>query len=194
MKKIVILIVILLLLPFSLRLKGKDFGKGQSLFSDIKAHRVGDILTVLIVEQSRATSQVETKTEKSSSAEISGGPGIGPFLKHIPIFSADTKMKNDFEGKGENVRTGTIRAKMSVTVVEVRENGDLVIEGSRVTGISGDKETLTLSGIVRSRDIGSDNTIESYLIADAEITYTGKGNSTTSTRPGFISRLVNWIF
>ncbi len=194
MKKIVILIVVMLLLPFSLKLRGEDFGKGQSLFSDIKAHKVGDILTVLIVEQSQAKSQVESKTEKSGKAELSGGPGIGPILGRIPLFSADAKMKNNFDGKGENIRNGTIRARMSVTVVAVRENGDLVIEGSRVTGISGDKETLTLSGVVRSKDIKPDNTIASYLIADAEITYTGKGNTSTSTRPGIVSRLVNWIF
>ncbi|HUV30187.1 MAG TPA: flagellar basal body L-ring protein FlgH [Acidobacteriota bacterium] len=194
MKKIIILLAILLLLPFSLKLKGQGFGRDQSLFSDIKARRVGDILTVIIVEQNRASSQVESKTEKSGNSQLSGGPGVGPLLRHIPIFSADAKMKNDFEGKGENLRTGTIMGKISVTVVEVRENGDLVVEGSRVIGISGDKETLNLTGVVRQKDIAADNSVQSYQIADAEVVYTGKGNTNTGARPGFIARLVNWIF
>ena len=194
MKEILILIGLLLLLPFSLRVSGQDFGRGQSLFSDIKAHKVGDIITILIVEQNRASSQVKSKTEKSGEAELRGGPGIGPILGHIPLFGAKASMKNDFEGKGENLRSGSIRAKMSATVVEVRDNGDLVIQGTRIIGISGDKESITLSGVVRQKDIAADNSVQSYLIADAEVIYTGKGNTNTGSRPGFVSRLVNWIF
>jgi len=182
-----------LLLPFSIKVFGNDFGQGQSLFTDIKANKVGDILTVLIYEQSRASSKVESKTEKSTKSSVKGGPGIGS-LDFIPLFGADGENSNKFDGKGENVRDGSLRAKMSVTVIEVRENGDLIIEGSRTIGISGDRETLTLTGVVRQKDISPDNTIDSYLIADAEIHYTGKGNSNTASRPGFVTRLLNWIF
>jgi len=193
MKKLLILLGILLLLPFSLRVHGQDFGSGQSLFSDITAHEVGDILTVLIVEQNRATSQVETKTDKSTKTSTSGGPGIGR-LDFIGAFGVKGQNSNVFDGKGENLRTGTIRARISVAVVGKRENGDLVIEGTRVIGISNDKETIHVSGVVRPRDIGPDNAIESYLIADAEVSYTGKGHASKAARPGFITRLINWIF
>ncbi|MBI5265886.1 MAG: flagellar basal body L-ring protein FlgH, partial [candidate division Zixibacteria bacterium] len=64
----------------------------------------------------------------------------------------------------------------------------------RIVAISGDREVMTLTGVVRPKDIGGDNTIQSYLIADADIRYTGKGNSNTASRPGFITRLLNWIF
>ncbi len=192
-KRLLLFLSLLLLLPFSLKVQGQDFGKSQSLFSDIKAHQVGDVLTVLIVEQSRASNQVETKTEKKTQTDVSGGPGVGPF-GFIPLFGAEMDNSNKFNGKGENLRAGSIRAKMSVTVVEVRNNGDLVIEGHRVIGINGDEESIFVSGVVRSKDITPDNTIESYLIADAEISYTGKGNATTGSRPGFLTRLVNWIF
>jgi flagellar L-ring protein precursor FlgH len=83
---------------------------------------------------------------------------------------------------------------MSVTVVEVKQNGDLIIEGSRTIGISGDRETLALTGVVRQKDITPDNTIDSYQIADAEIHYTGKGNANTSARPGPLMRFLNWLF
>jgi len=192
-KRILILLAALLLLPFSLKVRGQDFGKGQSLFSDIKAHKVGDVLTVLITEQNRASNQVETKTEKKTQASTSGGPGIGS-LDFIPLFGAKADNSNKFDGKGENLRAGNIKARISVTVVGVKENGDLIIEGHRIIGINGDQESIYVSGIARSKDITPDNTIESHLIADAEISYTGKGNATSGSRPGFFTRLLNWIF
>jgi flagellar L-ring protein precursor FlgH len=83
---------------------------------------------------------------------------------------------------------------MSVTVVATKENGDLIIEGNRSVGISNDRETLTLTGIVRQRDIKPDNSIDSYLIADAQISYRGKGATNDAARPGPIMRFLNWLF
>lgn len=192
--RFLILLIILLLLPFALKTYGQDFGKSQSLYSDIKAYNVGDILTVLIYEQNMASNQVETKNEKSHQVSTSGGPGLGPLLKLIPRFGLDADAKNNFDGKGENLRSGILRGKMSVTVVGKKDNGDLIIEGNRVIGISGDRESLTLSGVIRTKDVSVYNTIDSYQIADAEIHYTGKGNANTSARPGFFARLFGWIF
>ena len=194
LRKIILLVIILLLLPFAFKARSQDFGKSQSLFTDIKAHKVGDIVTVLIYEQSQATQQIETKTEKAGDMSTSGGPGIGPLLRAIPAFSLDGKQSNNFDGKGQNTRKGTLRGKITVTVTAIKANGDLVVEGSRVIGISTDRETMSLSGTIRPKDIGSDNTIDSYLIADAEIHYTGKGSATNGSRPGFLSRLFSWLF
>ncbi len=193
-RKILLLILLLLLLPFAFKVKGQDFGKGQSLFTDIKAHKVGDILTVLIYESSQATTQAQTKTEKSHDASTSGGPGTGPLFKFIPAFGMESKSTNNFDGKGENLRNGSLKARISVTVVAVKDNGDLVIEGSRIVGISKDRETISLSGVVRQQDINPDNSVNSYQIADAEIHYTGKGNADTGSRPGFFARLFSWLF
>ena len=193
LKRILIVTAILLLLPFTLKVYGGDFGQSTSLFSDIKANRVGDILTVNIFENTQATNKAQSKTEKSGSFETSGGPGTG-ILDFIPLFGAKGENKNSFDGKGENMRNRNLRAKMSVTVVAVKDNGDLVIEGTRTVGISEDRETLTLSGVVRQRDVNPDNSIDSYLIADAQISYRGKGAITDSSRPGPIMRFLNWLF
>ncbi|MFZ5979399.1 MAG: flagellar basal body L-ring protein FlgH, partial [Candidatus Zixiibacteriota bacterium] len=107
LKKIVILLLILLLLPFTLKFRSQDFGRGQSLFTDIKAHKVGDILTVLIYEDSRASNQVETKDSKDQDASMSGGPGVGP-LDFIPLFGLDASTKYSHDGKGEELRNGRI--------------------------------------------------------------------------------------
>jgi len=193
LRKILLILTILLLLPFAFKLKANDFGQGQSLFSDVKAHKVGDILSVVISEESRATNQVQTKTEKTSKHEASGGPGVGTF-DFFPLFGAEAESKNSHDGKGQNVRNGSLEAHISVTVVAVRENGDLVVEGNRTMTISGDKETIHLSGVVRQRDVSPNNSIASNLIAEAEISYTGKGTTTTGSRPGFFTRLLNWLF
>jgi flagellar L-ring protein precursor FlgH len=191
--KFILLLAALLLLPFALKVHGQDFGQGQSLFADIKAHKVGDILTVLIYEQLRASNQVETKTENKSSSSTEVGPGLGT-LDFIPFFAADADHDNSHNGKGENLRSGDLRAKMSVTVVAAKDNGDLIIQGSRTIGISGDRETITLTGTVRQKDITPNNTVDSYLIADAEISYSGKGNADQAAKPGIFTRILNWIF
>ncbi|MEE9441137.1 MAG: flagellar basal body L-ring protein FlgH [candidate division Zixibacteria bacterium] len=192
-KRILIITAVMLLLPFTLKIYGGDFGQAASLFSDIKAHKVGDILTVNIYENTQATNKSESKIEKAGKFETSGGPGTG-ILDFIPLFGVKGENKNSFDGKGENLRNRNLRAKMSVTVMAVKENGDLVIEGTRTIGISNDRETLTLSGVVRQRDINPDNSIESYLIADAQISYRGKGAITDASRPGPIMRFLNWLF
>lgn len=192
-KRILIATLLLVLLPFTIKVSGGDFGQAASLFSDIKAHKVGDILTVNIYENTQATNKAETKTEKNGSFETSGGPGVGS-LDFIPLFGAKGENKNSFDGKGENLRNRNLRAKMSVTVVSVKDNSDLVIEGTRTVGISNDRETLTLTGVVRQRDINPDNSIESYLIADAQIHYRGKGAINDGSRPGPIMRFLNWLF
>ena len=192
-RNILIILVILLLLPLAFKTHAQEFAPVPSLFSDIKAHQVGDILTVLIYEQSRGTQSTESKTEKSHKLDTKGGPGVGPF-DFIPLFEASTDTKHTHDGKGESSRNGSLRAKMSVTVVGVKTNGDLIIEGSRTVGVSGDREVLNLTGVVRSRDVKPDNTVESYLIADAEIHYSGKGPSSTAARPGILTRIFNWLF
>lgn len=192
-KKLLVLIAILLLLPFAISIKSQTFGQGQSLYTDIKAHQIGDILSVNIVERNDASTEVESKTSKKSNSSTSGGPGIGT-LDFFPMFGASAKSNHKFDGKGEQSRSGDLTARMSVTVVGIKPNGDLIIEGTRVLGISNDKEVLTLTGVVRTKDITADNSIESYLIADAEIMYTGKGVSTSGSRPGFLNRIFSWIF
>ena len=193
LKKLLIYLGLLLLLPFALKVNGGDFGQGQSLFTDIKANQVGDVLTVIISEQSRGSNQIQSKTTKSSKHDVQGGPGLGT-LNFLPLFGVSGETKSTHDGKGQNIRNGSLSARMSVTVVAVRNNGDLVIEGSRIVSISGDRETINLSGIVRQRDVTPGNTIESYLIADAEISYTGKGAASAGSRPGFITRFFNWLF
>lgn len=167
--------------------------KSRSLFTDHKAHAIGDLITVLIVESSSASNKAKTTTEKKTEASTDGTAGIGP-LDFIPMWGASGQDQLKYDGKGQTEKYGSLRAKMTVTVLEVMPNGDLVIEGNRLVKIDNEEETLFLSGTVRSRDIADDNTIYSYQIANAQISTKSKGTVTNGHRPGFITRLINWIF
>ncbi|OQX92726.1 MAG: hypothetical protein B6D58_01445 [candidate division Zixibacteria bacterium 4484_95] len=165
----------------------------RSIFTDVKAHGVGDIITVLIVEDSRASNKAKTITKKKTDAKTEGTAGLGA-LDFIPLWGASGSDEIQYDGQGQTEKSGVLRAKMTVVVIDVRENGDLVIEGNRVVTVNNEKETLFLSGIIRSRDISEDNTIYSYQIANAQISSKSKGTVTDGNRPGFITRLISWIF
>jgi flagellar L-ring protein FlgH len=185
------LAAVTIMLPMSLH--AQRVGSDGSLFTDIKAARVGDLLTVLVYEDAQASNSSQLKTEEKSDANTKSTGGVGP-LHFIPLFSADNTNNNKYDGKGENSRTGLLKGKMTVEVIAERNNGDLVIQGSRVVTINSDHQTMTLTGIVRRADINPDNTLESYNIAEAQIVYTGKGPGADGSKPGLITRALNWIF
>jgi flagellar L-ring protein precursor FlgH len=170
-----------------------DQAKSQSIFTDIKGHKVGDLITVLIVEDARASNRAKTITKKDNKIEAKGGPGSGTF-DFIPLWGISGENKNEFDGEGQLEKAGSIRAKMTVKVIALNENGDLVIEGSRVISVNADKETLFLSGIVRQRDVSPSNTIYSYQVGDAQVSFKGKGQTHDGARPGLFVRILNWIF
>jgi flagellar L-ring protein precursor FlgH len=188
----VMIFAVMLLAPYT-ALSSSLVGKSGSLYTDIKAHAVGDILTVRIYEDAQASNVSQTDIKKEGKFETRGGPGIGT-LDFIPLFGAAGENTNEYKGSGTNTRRGNLKASMTVTVVAAKANGDLVIEGNRVIRINNDDETLTLSGIIRPQDINSDNTVNSYSIANAQISYSGKGPASTGARPGIIIRFLNWLF
>jgi flagellar L-ring protein precursor FlgH len=190
---VIFLVIVFVLLPYGVKSEQLTGLVSNSLYTDHKAHQVGDLLTVLIYENAQGSNVSESNNKKDNKFEASGTEGLGA-LKFIPLLGASTETKNETKGSGETVRSGNLIAKMTVTVMTVRENGDLVIEGNRIIGVNQDKEMMTLSGVVRPQDITGENTVYSYNIADAKIIYQGKGPSSSSSRPGIFSRIINWIF
>lgn len=170
-----------------------DEANSKSLYTDIKAHKIGDILTVIISENARASNKAKSTTKKSTTASLDGGPGLGG-LDFFAPFGMSAENESEFDGEGRTEKNGSLTAEMTVRVIGINSNGDLLVEGHRILDINNDQETLFLSGIVREKDITSENTIFSHQIANAEISYKGKGQSHDGSRPGFFTRLVNWIF
>jgi len=164
-----------------------------SIYSDHRAMQIDDIVTVQIVESAKAGSESKTNTSKEHSVgvEANGGSGLLGFL---PSFGASGASDLQFDGKGGTSREGKLVATLSARVVEVMGNGNLIIEGSKTVEINNETEIITLTGIVRPGDIQKNNIIYSSSIANAQITYSGKGVASTGRRPGVLARLINWIF
>jgi flagellar L-ring protein precursor FlgH len=175
----------------------KTYGQSQvagypSLFADNRAHQVGDVVTIHIIEFATASNSSSTTTDKKTTTSASGS-GSGA-LKFIPLFGMEGGTAAAFKGDAKTERNGVLRAKMSARISGVDDNGNFIIEGSREVTVNSDHQVTVLRGTVRPEDITTDNIVYSYNIADAKISYTGKGLVNTGQRPGILTRLINWIF
>ena len=179
-----------ILLPSSV--VAQTFVVQGSLYADAKAQKVGDIVTIHIVEYSQGKNEATTRSKKES---VVGGDLQGDGLfKFLPISGFEASNKVDFNGKGNTNRTGQLRAKLTARITAIDANGNFVIEGHREVGVNNERMVMSLTGVVRPIDINFDNTVMSYNIADAKISYRGKGHANTSQKPGLITRILNWIF
>ena len=166
-------------------------GTSRLMFADNKGANVGDILTVIIRENTTANKNNETKTGRSSSlsAKISSFfyPGVLASGGSMPAVDMSSDHKHD--GKGEINNSETMVAHIAVRVIEVLPNNSLMIEGKRETSFSKEHQTITLRGVVRAQDVAADNTVLSYNIADASINIIGKGAVSDSTSKGWFNRI-----
>ena len=169
-----------------------------SLFADHKAKRVGDIITVLVMESNSASRNSSTKTEKKSdlSASISSFvngrlqdkifPGGGATIQKPELGTAS---QTKFEGKGAVNNSGTLNSRFAVRVVDVLPNGNLIIEGVRRTLFSGESQTIILRGTVRPKDVTPVNTVYSYHLADVSIALKDEGAVSDVQKKGWFSKL-----
>ncbi len=164
-----------------------------NLYTDHRAMQVDDILTVVVIEQAKAGTESGTQTKKRNSLGASSGGGSGA-LGFLPSFGASAGTDVGYDGKGSTEREGSLVAKVSAKVIEVLDNGNLVIDGSKEVEINAEREVIKVSGIVRPQDIESENIVYSYNIADARISYAGKGTANQGQRPGILARVLNFIF
>jgi flagellar L-ring protein FlgH len=160
------------------------------LFEDLKASRVGDILTVRLVEETNASKNANTSTSKSSSATLANPVIFGrPVTKDgVPILEGSLEGDQTFDGAGSSSQSNSLRGDITVTVIERYPNGNLLIRGEKWVTLNQGKEFIRLSGIVRPYDIEPDNSLLSSKVADAQITYSSKGVMAAANRMGFVSR------
>lgn len=165
---------------------GAIYQPSNSIFwvQDLSASRVGDILTVKLTEVTTAKKDANSKLSKTSS-NTSADPKI--FGMSLP-FANSFGTNNAFEGKGETSQDNQLSGDISVTVVEVLSNGNLVVRGEKRLGINQGNEYLKLSGIVRPYDIKKDNSIDSSKIADPTIVYVGEGDMNDTNVMGWMAR------
>lgn len=165
------------------RAEGSIWRKGQSeVFADAKAHQVGDIITVNLQESAQGSNSADTDVSRSSSNAASMGAFLGAeqvlgdsVNEFSPETSVDTSTDTSTQGEGETNRSANLTGNMTAVVVKAFPNGNMRIRGSRQVAINNEEQVLVLSGIIRPQDIRSDNSIPSSLIANADISYAGRG-------------------
>ncbi|HEY5234462.1 MAG TPA: flagellar basal body L-ring protein FlgH [Verrucomicrobiae bacterium] len=167
----------------------------RPMFADKRGTGAGDILTIVVQENTTANKNNETKTERSSSlsAAITSflfSPGASKLLTQggqLPAMAYNSDHKHD--GSGAINDSESIVAHIAVTITDVLPNGNLVVEGKRETSFSGEHQTIILRGVIRSDDVAADNTVLSYNVADATIQIIGKGTVTDSQNKGWFNRI-----
>lgn len=177
-----------------------DVRSNMMLYEDYKARRVGDILTVRLQERTDAEKEATTTIDKSNSNSINNPTLFGSTPQFnlpgaLPLASTknnnlafSTGSNSNFEGEGESEQNNRLTGDISVSVVEVLSNGNMIVRGEKIVTINQGNEYIRLTGMVSPRDIDSTNTISSIRIADAQITYVGDGAPHDSNSMGWLSR------
>lgn len=174
-------------------------GYSQALFEDLKARRIGDTITVVLQERTQASKDATTETSKDTSVGITNPTLLGselkfdtPLLPHAGDRSsnlgASLGSTQDFEGEGRSSQGNSLSGNITVTVIDVLPNGNLMVRGEKWLTLNQGDEYIQISGIVRPVDVRSDNTVLSGLVADARITYSGEGFVADSNKMGWLGR------
>ena len=161
------------------------------LYEGTRAHQVGDLVTILLVESTITSKSVRSKNDRSGSLALIP-PVTGPFAFLSP---SDLKAAGSasFSGSGSAGQTSTIATALAVTIVEVFPNGTALVQGDKDMLLSQGDEWVRFRGIIRLADVDAENTVMSSRVADASIEYSGKGALQRASKPGWLSRFFSII-
>ncbi len=164
---------------------------GMGLYTDQQARRIGDIITVIFDESYQSSKSAETSADKSSQATINPGSIFGsvPSINGLNL-SAEIGAEREFSGKGEADRSNSLQGRISVTVADIMPNGILRIRGEKWLTLSEGEEYIRIAGLIRPQDISSNNTVVSSKVADARISFGGRGGLNNATKQGWFSRIL----
>jgi len=179
----------------------QEEGYLSDLFVNQKARRVGDIVTIKIVESSKATNNAATNTARDSSINAGLTSFFGlenqytPTDKFFnPFGKVEAGFQSEFDGSGTTKRSGDLTAFISARVSEILPNGNFHVVGTREITVNNEKQIIVLSGIIRPRDISKDNVIQSTYISDAKIAYSGTGIINDRQKPGWLATIFEKIW
>jgi len=158
----------------------------RPMTADSKAFRPGDILTIQVIENASASANADTDLKRSNSA----GAELR-FRSPIPIAGANATANTQFDGGGQTARTGQLLATLSVSVMDVLPNGDLLIAGEQLLVINEEQQRIDIAGRVRPQDITDANTVPSNRVADARITYVGEGDVASRQKTGWLRHILD---
>lgn len=163
-------------------------GQGRPLFEDRRPRYVGDTLTIKIVENTNATAKSNRKLDKTNSitaavSALAGLPG-----KSLLGLNLDAESANAFSGKGEAANNNAFSGNITVTVIDVLPNGNLLVSGEKQLGIGQEQEFVRVSGVVNPTFIDAFNMVQSTRVADARIEYKSSGQISEGQIMGWMAR------
>lgn len=164
-------------------------GLFTNLYGDMRAHRVGDTLHLIVVETTSA--KVNADQTSGQKTDTKFGPGVGK-LSFLPLLGVTGTTQST--ATGNTTRGGSMSARMTVRISAITPQGNLVVEGERGLSVNSDREVIRIRGEVRPRDVRPDNTIYSYDLANVHISYTGSDPRKPARKVGIITRLLNLLF
>lgn len=180
--------------------------EADTLFEDSRARRVGDIVVVKLVENTKAQNKAETSSKKNSGNDYQVGAlfgqsssgfipllGVGPTSK-VGVPALTSSSASDLSATGKTKRENYVTTSLAARVIRVLPGGLLQIEGAREIRVNEETEYMVVRGMVRTKDVSADNSVLSTQIADASIEYYGRGVLADKQKPGWFTRLMDNIW
>ena len=169
-------------------------GRGVSMFADMKARNVGDIVTINVVESATASNNASTKTARTSGLEASWSGVLSKIVGDWVGNNQKVDFTNNFDGKGDTTRSSQLSTYITAQVIQVLPNGYLAIQGNRQVRVNNENQVINVQGVIRTEDINANNIILSTYISDAKIELIGQGAVSDKQRPGWLARILDWVW
>lgn len=200
-KKTTITIIMLLALLltadcFAGSIYAKRSRHAKAVYADDTARQVGDLITIVILEDSKFDNTVERDLDNSSSrkSEFDGKLNIDHILPSIPGFTMEQSSSRKLSGSSEFTDERNYEDRITVVVEDVMPNGNLVVLGYRERNVTGDKQVIQVSGIIRPSDVSFENTILSQQVANFKLVTINDGVSDKYNEPGWLANIFDLLW
>ena len=171
------------------------YSANNGLYTDTRAHRVGDLISVQLEEATSASKNAGTTLDRNNSLNM-GEVNLAGRNVHFGRYQHTLSLNNSssFDGESDASQSNSLNGQISVSVVKVLANGNLMVRGEKWLMLNNGNEYIRVTGIVRSEDVNSDNTVSSQRIANARIQYGGTGDFASTQERGWLSKFFNSAF
>jgi len=175
----------------------KESRAGNHLFYDYRAWQPMDLLTIVVSENAEGKKEADTDVSSESSLELAIEKLFGienNFSEIDPASLIKANSTSEFKGEGETTRKDSLKARISAMVVEVLPSGILRVEGEKIIAVNSEEQVMVISGLVRTRDISSDNEVDSSKVANMRIDYYGRGVVGEVQQGGWLGRIIRRVW
>jgi flagellar L-ring protein precursor FlgH len=195
MKRLIVLVVGICLISASALADSIWNAESASPYSTQKAYKEGDIINIIILESTTAQNRAGTKSDVRDDLGLKFTHTIQRLAPTIGRDNQATgQVSNKYQGLGQTSRYSNVQARISAWVTEILPNGNLRVKGRHRVEVNDEIQEITITGMVRAKDISGANSVYSYQVADAALAVKGTGVVAETESPGWLTRIFNWLF